>query len=220
MRVYIRFIPPRTWLQPMRLPQDMTLAEASEPILKTAEIMVNCRLVKDYSKVILLKASCRQPQINISQSDFTFPGTITKNELPGVDADRQWNVDFTTDSDILTITNILRDPLEYTIMSDSMYFAYENEDAMRLSDGKPWVLLSNERHRIRIRPRLDVILKHVDFLRKASLGLDRSFNNFRNDTFSNTLQFTTVNDLLKNIGYPSNFVWAICCSFRLVLPSI
>jgi len=43
--------------------------------LKTVEIYINCRLVKDYQQVVLLKAECYLPAVRVKWDDsISFVG--------------------------------------------------------------------------------------------------------------------------------------------------
>lgn len=77
----------------------------SEP--KNFEIYVNCRLVKDYQKVIPIKALCSPNQMSISPVNFlfTYPHKAPKNDnmlhLNQLDCK----------NDIFTVTNEYQEPL-------------------------------------------------------------------------------------------------------------
>eukprot|EP00842_Homolaphlyctis_polyrhiza_P001282 jgi/Hompol1/2154/HPOL_002830-RA len=49
---------------------------------KLIEIYVNCRLVKDYQKIVELRAVLKQPQIMLSSTSFTFSGMIRRKTAP------------------------------------------------------------------------------------------------------------------------------------------
>ena len=178
MRIYVHFRPPRSWLASQKQPEEMSLEEADIPTRKSAEIMVTCRLVKDYSKVIQVNAYCRQPQLKISNTTFLFSGTIQKKEQNTLEVlDKiQWSADFNAVKNEFIITNVLKDPLEYLILNETFYFTVENADASEAIAGSSfsngWIIEPGHSHRIRIMPKMDAILKHADFLRKERYVLE------------------------------------------------
>jgi hypothetical protein len=83
--------------------------------IKQFDIYVNCRLIKDYQKVISFRAECQQPKLLISESDFTFSTTLkSDNEIPKCKGDGEF-----------TITNNSKEQLEYRIVCESIYFTLE-----------------------------------------------------------------------------------------------
>jgi hypothetical protein len=179
MRIYIHFRPPRSWLVPYKQPEEMSLEEADTPKKKSAEIMVTCRLVKDYSKVIQVNAYCRQPQIKLSNTTFLFTGTIQKKEsVPPIESlDKiPWSAEFNSVKNEFVLTNVLRDPLEYLVMNETFYFTVENMDDPSISSDSSysagWILEPGQSHRIRIMPKMEAILKHAEFLRKERYVLE------------------------------------------------
>ncbi|KAJ3325372.1 hypothetical protein HDV06_004231 [Boothiomyces sp. JEL0866] len=90
---------------------------------KNIEIYVNCRLVKDYQKVIPLKALCTPLQMTISPTDYVFSCLVSKkanNEIENLTAQQ-----IQCDNDLLTITNCSNALLEFHIICDSIYFDIE-----------------------------------------------------------------------------------------------
>lgn len=178
MRIYVHFRPPRSWLVSQKQPEEMSLEEADIPTKKSAEIMVTCRLVKDYSKVIQVNAYCRQPQMKIFNTTFLFSGAIQKKEQNTLEVpDKiQWSADFNSVKNEFIITNVLKDPLEYLIVNETFYFTVENSDASGALAGSSfsngWILEPGQSHRIHIMPKMEAILKHADFLRKERYVLE------------------------------------------------
>jgi len=74
VRVYIRFFPrPSAAIQ-----AALDSGESRDPDemeLKTVEIYINCRLVKDYQQVVLLTAECYMPAVRVDwQDSVSFVG--------------------------------------------------------------------------------------------------------------------------------------------------
>jgi hypothetical protein len=151
-------------------PSEMSLAEANEPIVRTGEIMVNCRLVKDYSYVIQFKATCHHPQILLSATEFTFHGSIRRKDVQNDDS--SWVVDFDQTSDVLEITNILADDLHYVIMNESQYFQFQFLRTPSIVENGTIILTRSSSHQIQILPKMDTIFKNAENLRKEKYLLE------------------------------------------------
>ncbi|RKO93087.1 hypothetical protein BDK51DRAFT_24729, partial [Blyttiomyces helicus] len=143
-RVYLRL---RALPDPLAPSPPRTLGEADRPIDKSIEIHINCKLVKDYQKTVMLRAACRRPQIGLSSDECSFVGTIRRRDSaaaagggsagsgtsagsdgapPGVEDDLGWAVTFRSPtSAVVEITNLLLDPFECEIVNDSAYFNVE-----------------------------------------------------------------------------------------------
>ncbi|KAJ3089439.1 hypothetical protein HK102_006398 [Quaeritorhiza haematococci] len=151
-RVYFRFRPvcasPRTV-------QVMTLEEANQVEEKMLEIYVNCRLVKDYQKIMRLRALCRQPVMRVSQEEFFFSGSIRRNNRNvggggapassaggagggaagtggggvasnGKDDDSAWDIQLRPANAVVTLTNLTTaEDLQFEVFNDTMYFGVE-----------------------------------------------------------------------------------------------
>lgn len=129
-RVFIHFRP---------MPMQQTLTDLSVNNKRTAsystveeksiEIVVNCRLVKDFQKTIWLRTTCFLPQLSISQQEIMFNGTWAKSpssypfEASAVDD----VVQFTPDSKEIVLKNNLTDiDVAYEIINDTRYFLLES----------------------------------------------------------------------------------------------
>ncbi|KAJ3156718.1 hypothetical protein HDU86_003942 [Geranomyces michiganensis] len=167
-----------------------TLMVADEPVEKDIEIYINCRLVKDYQKIINLRAICRQPQMLLSNLEFNFRGIMRRrnvsHEATGGREEDMWSLQLLPAYAEVEIANLLTDPLDCCVMNDSMYFNVELgtrdvEDAPSQGSG----VLANmttssstkiRRHlglsigsqrsaAVRITPNMDALMRHVDKLR-------------------------------------------------------
>ncbi|KAJ3290798.1 hypothetical protein HK104_006518 [Borealophlyctis nickersoniae] len=189
-RIYLRFRPSEG---DFAMQTRRTLAEADTPVEKNIEIYINCRLVKDYQKIIPLRAICRWPQVRLSSNLFTFVGAIRKKDVaePGQrkDEENPWIVSFRQPSSLdLEVTNLLIDPLEYEIVNDTMYFTLENldvgdreadregqsppPDTCRGRRGGVWTMAGEGMHHVRITPNLEAIAKNADALRREKYILE------------------------------------------------
>jgi len=76
VRVYIHF-------RPCLPPAPPLLAQTSEDrdidqcTVEQKEITITCRLVKDYQEVVVFRANCRRPQMELSTTDLVFIGRDT-----------------------------------------------------------------------------------------------------------------------------------------------
>ncbi|KAJ3175580.1 hypothetical protein HDU87_006077 [Geranomyces variabilis] len=168
-----------------------TLIVADEPVEKDIEIYINCRLVKDYQKIINLRAICRQPQMLLSNLEFDFRGVMRRRNL-GHDAttgreEDMWSLQLLPAHAEVEIANLLTDPLDCCVMNDSMYFnvdlgTRDMEDAPSQSGGVVAAatvtpsLTKVRRHlglsigsqrsaAVRVTPNMDALMRHVDKLR-------------------------------------------------------
>jgi hypothetical protein len=104
-QVYLQFI-----FEPMD-------GQSSE--VKQFDIYVNCRLIKDYQKVISFRAECQQPKLLVSETDFTFSTSLkSDSDIPKCKGDGEF-----------TITNNSKEQLEYRIVCESIYFTLETTTA-------------------------------------------------------------------------------------------
>ncbi|KAJ3331483.1 hypothetical protein HDU91_003326, partial [Kappamyces sp. JEL0680] len=157
-------------------PQDASKISEDYVEEKNIEIYVNCRLVKDYQKVMLFKALCSLPQMQVSRSDFVFTGAFREEKayIKGSTADS------------FTLVNQSQSTLEYHIVGDSMYFGLELVDAEPAKAAAPTTLVMVgsvgarcfsippfSSQKFRIVPIVENIEKHTDQLRKVCLVADR-----------------------------------------------
>lgn len=168
MRVYVRFCPPKFYKESAKLLSQMTLEEASEPTLRNAEILISCRLVKDFSKVVHFKAACRKPQLLLSMNEFIFNGTLKINS-PYKDDGEKWQLSFSKENtDLLSVFNILGDELEFTVINESVYFSIFTANNTCISEANTFLIAPQASVDLRIVPRLDLLMEHIDYLRKVS----------------------------------------------------
>jgi BRCT domain type II-containing protein len=138
----------------------MTLEKANQPTWKNAEISINCRLVKDFSKVVHFKAACRQPQIRLSSKELIFNCELKMT-------DEKWRLSFSQDNnDLLSVFNLIADELECVVINDAVYFSVINADNSCWTESN--IIESQSCLNLRIVPRLDLLLEHIDYLRKVS----------------------------------------------------
>ena len=174
---------------------DAAAASITEDYIesKNIEIYVNCRLVKDYQKVINFKALCLQRQLVVSDCEYLFQGAF-KDESPTIKGT----------NDVLVLSNTCSSTVEFQINSDSLYFGLELLEPFTESSGSEigvgskslqhvltgsektgegsnliWVASSAtsrtfslkpmQSHKFRIVPILEIIEKHGDQLKKVFL---------------------------------------------------
>ena len=156
-----------------------TLAEANNPKEKNIEIYINCRLVKDYQKIVPLHALCRYPQVSLSSHELSFLGSIRRKETTGPEGgheDSPWAIAFKPAVAQLDVTNLLLDPLDYEIINDTMYFLVENGDghgrtgtasAVESVRRNIWAIEPEKTQRLLIKPNLEAVAKHAESLRRV-----------------------------------------------------
>ncbi|KAF9205229.1 hypothetical protein BGZ59_000594, partial [Podila verticillata] len=140
VRVYIRFFPrPSAAIQ-----AALDIGEYRDPDemeLKTVEIYINCRLVKDYQQVVLLKAECYLPAVRVDwQDSVSFVGRLHRvsgsSENNINNNNEEWKISFKEDFRMLGVSNLLDIPLEYEIVNDTMYFNLEYPEPDRVIEGQ------------------------------------------------------------------------------------
>ncbi|GES89175.1 hypothetical protein GLOIN_2v1769365 [Rhizophagus clarus] len=154
VRVYIRSRPlPSREIQKLLdsgYQRDPDLVE-----MKTIEIYVNCRLVKDYQQTVLLKAECRMPSLRVNYNEMeALMGKIGRNK-----DDDEWNFQFNPEFREIRINNLLDKPLEYEIVNDTMYFNLEFSSDIKEVAPKSF-------HNILVRPNLKSLTKHAENVRR------------------------------------------------------
>ncbi|CAG8474285.1 10773_t:CDS:2 [Acaulospora colombiana] len=92
---------------------------------KVIEIYVNCRLVKDYQQIVILKAKCKMPSLQVEYEEIdAFIGKISRRDVNSKEED-EWLIQFDQALREIKIKNLLSTPLEYEIVNDTMYFTLE-----------------------------------------------------------------------------------------------
>ena len=138
IRIYLRFSPMSD------SPPSGTLMHSNSTVQeKKIEIYINCRLVKDYMKIIPFNAVCRQPQIQVSDNEASFYGTIQKIDVPTDQStplqsqsqtqspnESKWLVDMKTGIQSILIANTLDDDLLFEVMNETSYFTVEIADTV------------------------------------------------------------------------------------------
>ncbi|CAJ0650018.1 4891_t:CDS:10 [Entrophospora sp. SA101] len=158
VRVYIcvRPLPSQTIQESLQCGEqrDTNLVEE-----KNIEIYVNCRLVKDFQKIIMLKAECRMPSLQVTYCEMeALMGKIHHNESDNKDED-EWIINFDPEYREITITNLLDSPLEYEIVNDTMYFTLEFSNNKKKVDPK-------SSHNVIVRPNLKSLAKNIESVRR------------------------------------------------------
>lgn len=128
-------------------------------------IYVNCRLVKDYQKIVQFSANCYDSQLTLSKSEFIFKGEVCVPDL---------NV--SSDIAVFEITNQSDEDVEYEIMGISKFFTFEPSDVKPEDVVSVPNSLSNSfgiyhlprgtSMKFRIVPLLDILKSNLDILRK------------------------------------------------------
>eukprot|EP01137_Pigoraptor_chileana_P034671 Opistho-2@27566 len=132
VRVFLHFCPRRD-IDPdamADLDDGERLAEDSQPssIHKIVEIYINCRLVKNYQKVVTLSAICLAPQIDIIEGDVFFKGYFQGTPIEGSTASVDEGVVFEPAYAKFVFKNLVNKDLKYLLRNDSQFFEISGPD--------------------------------------------------------------------------------------------
>ncbi|KAG0051774.1 hypothetical protein BGZ83_003300 [Gryganskiella cystojenkinii] len=208
VRVYIRFFPrPSAPIQAAL--ENGEYRDPDEMELKTVEIYINCRLVKDYQQVVLLKAECYLPAIRVKWNDsVSFVGRLSRESATnaGETAD-EWKISFQEDYRILGISNLLDIPLDYEIVNDTMYFNLEYPEPEKIVDGK-------DTHEVRVVPNVKALLRNADNFRREKYVQENITIYNRNRPLENywipvRLSFGNVSNFQLSSGYKSSYAFGM-----------
>ena len=173
VRIYLHFTPICFDIE------IMTLKESEEKLVeKQIEVSVNCRLVKDYQKIIPIRAVCRYPQIKVFPNEIIFSACFNES-----------GAQFNTLVQYVSVENLFgEDILELEILNDSLYFSVDIEDGnvaevkslplWNLNNDKNWgskgVYQINPKSRVtvRIRVLIDVIAKNIEKIKKEKYFIE------------------------------------------------
>ncbi|TPX32047.1 nucleoside-diphosphate kinase [Synchytrium microbalum] len=167
VRVFVRYRPSKGsdyWNS--KSSGSLSLRDATRPDERNMEVYVNCRLVKDYQKIVAVKAVVRHPQISLSTSSLLFTGTVKPTENGLV-------VDVQPESASIVLSNLLADDMEFAVINDTAYFDIKSLDAPMgsISDsvqitGLMGIIAPGQSTRLAISINRDALLRHADTLRK------------------------------------------------------
>ncbi|KAF9189592.1 hypothetical protein BGZ50_000692 [Haplosporangium sp. Z 11] len=207
VRVYIRFFP-----QPSAAIQAaLDTGEYRDPDemeLKTVEIYINCRLVKDYQHVVLLTAECYMPALRVDwQDSVSFVGRVYREPVASSETTDEWKLSFLEDHRILGISNLLKIPLDYEIVNDTMYFNLEYPEPEKVLDG-----LQN--HQIRVVPNMKALLRNAENFRREKYVQENITIYNRNRPLENywiplRLSFGNVSSFQLSSGYKSSYAFGM-----------
>ncbi|KAG0344399.1 hypothetical protein BG004_004500 [Podila humilis] len=206
VRVYIRFFPrPSAAIQAAL--DNGEYRDPDEMELKTVEIYINCRLVKDYQQVVLLKAECYLPAVRIDwQDSASFVGHLQRT-APGGSEGEEWKISFKEEYRLLGVTNLLDIPLNYEIVNDTMYFNLEYPEPDRMIERQ-------QRHLIRIVPNVKALLRNADNFRREKYVQENITIYNRNRPLENywiplRLSFGNVSNFQLSSGYKSSYAFGM-----------
>jgi hypothetical protein len=115
------------------------------------QLYVKCRLVKDYQEVIILRAKCLPPQIDVPITDVLF---IAKDTSHDSDATIE------PESASITVSNLFDDPLLYIVRKDfCIYFTVETPPKC--------IIMGKEKHTITIKPNIARIFSSDDIFQQG-----------------------------------------------------
>jgi hypothetical protein len=172
-RIYLRFIP-----LPSPAIQKNYQSEGNSPNTfveeKFIEVSINCRLVKDYQKLVYVRAMCHFPEFSLSKREFLFCGKscfpanvngfsfCNVADYAKVQTEELITKDcFQSFSEELVVTS-LRAPLSYTLVGEAIFFTIEGA----MLDVTNKIEEVQGTHSIHITPNLESINKHATFLRR------------------------------------------------------
>ncbi|KAG0296881.1 hypothetical protein BGZ96_008236 [Linnemannia gamsii] len=207
VRVYIRFFPrPSAAIQAAIGSGENR--DPDEVELKTVEIYINCRLVKDYQQVVLLTAECYMPAVRVDwQDSVSFVGRFSREPSGSAENADEWRISFKEDYRILGISNLLQIPLEYEIVNDTMYFNLEYPEPDKVVDGL-------DKHEIRIVPNAKALLRNAENFRREKYVQENVTIYNRNRPLENywiplRLSFGNVSNFQLSSGYKSSYAFGM-----------
>ncbi|KAI9176000.1 hypothetical protein H9P43_006364 [Blastocladiella emersonii ATCC 22665] len=124
--------------------------------IKEFDIIVNCRLVRDYQQMIRVSATCMAPSMHISASDVTVAATLAADGA---------SLMCPEPSQDLVVTNVSGDarPLDLQVMSDIQLFTVEVEGGQ---PNAPLTLAPGASIRVRVTLNGDEAARQIDTLRR------------------------------------------------------
>ncbi|KAF9912253.1 hypothetical protein EC991_000144 [Linnemannia zychae] len=207
VRVYIRFFPrPSAAIQAAL--DNGENRDPDEVELKTVEIYINCRLVKDYQQVVVLTAECYMPAIRVDwQDSVSFVGRLSRGSPGSAENTGEWRLSFKEDYRILGISNLLQIPLEYEIVNDTMYFNLEYPEPDKVVDGL-------DKHEIRVVPNAKALLRNAENFRREKYVQENITIYNRNRPLENywiplRLSFGNVSNFQLSSGYKSSYAFGM-----------
>ncbi|KAF9158461.1 hypothetical protein DFQ26_007629, partial [Actinomortierella ambigua] len=212
VRVYIRFFPKPSAQIQASLDQGI-YRDPAEMELKTIEIYINCRLVKDYQHVVVLTAECFLPAVRVDWKESkAFVGSLTKSpSQPGGGGgeadDAGWRLTFQDDHRELRVTNTLDTPLHYEIVNDTMYFNLEFPMATKIVEG-------NGVHVIRVVPNTKALVKNAENFRREkyvqeNITIYNKRRPLENYWIPLRLSFGNVSNFQLSSGYKSSYAFGM-----------
>ncbi|KAG0226486.1 hypothetical protein BGW41_004197 [Actinomortierella wolfii] len=211
VRVYIRFFPKPSAQIQASLDQGV-YRDPSEMELKTIEIYINCRLVKDYQHVVVLTAECFLPAFRVDWKETkSFVASLIKAPTQpsgtGETDDAGWRLSFEEDYRELRITNTLDTPLYYEIVNDTMYFNLEFPTPAKIIEG-------HGVHVIRVLPNTKALLKNAENFRREKYVQENItvYNKRRpleNYWIPLRLSFGNVSNFQLSSGYKSSYAFGM-----------
>ncbi|KAF9133180.1 hypothetical protein BGW39_010393 [Mortierella sp. 14UC] len=207
VRVYIRFFPrPSAAIQAAL--DNGENRDPEEVEIKTVEIYINCRLVKDYQQVVVLTAECYMPAVRVDwQDSVSFVGRLSRESSGSAENADEWKLSFKEDYRILGISNLLQIPLEYEIVNDTMYFNLEYPEPDKVVDGL-------DKHEIRVVPNIKALLRNAENFRREKYVQENITIYNRNRPLENywiplRLSFGNVSNFQLSSGYKSSYAFGM-----------
>ncbi|KAJ3214313.1 hypothetical protein HDU67_001804 [Dinochytrium kinnereticum] len=162
----------------VRIYLRLRLFRSSDPNLETfenltAEVCVNCRLVKDFQKIIQLKAECWEPRIEILSKDFLFRGSFrTKPGLKEGETDVLAEVD--PPSIELPVINAFNKDLVVEIFNDTQFFSIDDpnsrgrpsEPSFSIGSSRSFLIPAATARSLHVSVNIDAFLKSEEVLRR------------------------------------------------------
>ncbi|GAB5587420.1 hypothetical protein Unana1_02320 [Umbelopsis nana] len=128
---------------------------------KTVEIYINCRLVKDYQRTVLLQAECRMPAFRVQHNETqALMGTLQKRNADDTETEATWELNFTSPDHYMTIWNLQSDPMSYQIVNDTSYFLLE------FPDGKNRPIPPGHSQKVQIKPNVKRLLDNAEAIHR------------------------------------------------------
>ncbi|KAF9353671.1 hypothetical protein BGX34_011443 [Mortierella sp. NVP85] len=206
-RVYLRFFPkPSPAIQAAL--DNGEYRDPDEMELKTVEIYINCRLVKDYQQVITLTAECYLPAIRVDWEDsVSFIARVSRDSSDSDENADEWKITFKEDYRALGVSNLLNIPLDYEIVNDTMYFHLEFPEPDKMIEG-------HQRHEVRVLPNMKALLRNAENFRRERYVQENITIYNRNRPLENywiplRISFGNVSNFQLSSGYKSSYAFGM-----------
>ena len=156
LRIYLHLMP----LPSDRVVPPSTFSESELMVEKNAELHFNCRLIRDYQKILPIRSLCRYPQFTTSSQSFALRSELAQ------DGDN-WNIRSIESRTQFTVTNHLNEPLELEIFNDSDFLLVDSMSSVERLSRSTISIEPRSSKTIHVELDQDCILRNAEMCRKV-----------------------------------------------------